>query len=170
MPREASKEYFILSFDLPREKASGRVRVHRLLYELGILKIQESLYGMPATPENELRMREALKEISTAGGKGILFRSQVIETTGKGVENEMEYIFSAYLDERYKSIAEKVSEVVKGVRKGMEVKQRSRLVKKLNSVVAEFEKVKGLDKRNVMSSMRSKVESDIGVAVEQLHA
>jgi hypothetical protein len=166
MAKSETGEYFILSFDIPRELGSGRVKVYRMLRDRNIPKIQGSLYGLPASAENEAAIRHAADEIRKVGGSPLVFHATL--WNGEAGLN-VDKLFGKTLDERYKRLSERVREAMKNVKKGMDVKTASRATEELGRIADEFGQVKLRDNRDTISNTRSKLESDLAVASEELH-
>lgn len=168
MAKSETGEYFILSFDIPRELGSGRVKVYRMLRDKNIPKIQGSLYGLLATPENEMAVRYAAEEIRKAGGSPLVFHATLWDgESARGID--VDRLFGKTLDERYKRLSERVREASKSVKKGMDVKIASRVMEELSKIADEFEQVRLRDNRDTISNTRSKLESDLAVVSEELH-
>jgi len=66
---------YILIFDLPRNKASVRVKVNRLLHRIDAEKVQQSVW----MHENYEWLKEAKEIIVSSGGSAILLKGEVIE-------------------------------------------------------------------------------------------
>ncbi|MEW6329755.1 MAG: hypothetical protein AB1468_06625 [Candidatus Micrarchaeota archaeon] len=169
MAKSETGAYFILSFDIPRELGSERVKVYRMLRDKNIPKIQGSLYGLPATSENEIAVRQAADEIKKVGGSPLVFHATLWDGEETRGLVDVDRLFGKTLDERYRKLSERAREASKSIKKGMDVKTASGVAEELSKIADEFEQVKLRDNRDTISNMRSKLESELAVASEELH-
>ncbi|MDA8229293.1 MAG: hypothetical protein M0T74_16625 [Desulfitobacterium hafniense] len=68
----SSYSWIILSYKVPSEPSTFRVRVWRNLKELGVLYLQQSVCVVPNTPEVAKKIQHVLKVVEESQGEGLL--------------------------------------------------------------------------------------------------
>jgi len=99
------RSWWVFAFYLPGESAYARVKVWRRLQDIGAVSFKKALYLLPENPETLEDLEWTLKEVTTAGGQGIVFSASVVEGLSDG---ELQALFSAAREAQYKELADEV--------------------------------------------------------------
>jgi len=67
---EASRQWVLLAYRLPREPSTPRITLWRKLKRLGAVQVLDSLAGLPFTPRSREQFEWLSQEVIEAGGEG----------------------------------------------------------------------------------------------------
>jgi len=81
------------------------VKVWRRLQDIGAVSFKKALYLLPESPETLEDLEWTLKEVTTAGGQGIVFSASVVEGLSDG---ELQALFGAAREAQYKELADEI--------------------------------------------------------------
>lgn len=111
-------QWLMISYTLPREPSRVRVSIWRKLKKIGAVNIQQSLWILPLSEENESVFRGIEKEVEKSGGEAVLFYSSA------GDENEKAIIdkFNEARNEEYGELLEQCGDFFKEIEKETERK------------------------------------------------
>ena len=73
------REFLVLVFDIPREKAYLRVKIWRKLQKFGAELRYGSHWTLPFNKENLANMKQICKEIRKSGGKAEVIKGEKVE-------------------------------------------------------------------------------------------
>src|SRR5258705_11447677 len=96
------RSWWVFAFYLPGESAYARVKVWRRLQDIGAVSFKKALYLLPESPETLEDLEWTLKEVTSAGGQGIVFSASVVEGLSDG---ELQALFGAAREAQYKALA-----------------------------------------------------------------
>ena len=79
-PRAAEPaNWLLLLHQLPAKPAYARVKLWRRLQALGAVAVKNAVYALPAGPQAQEDFEWALKEITAAGGEGMIVEARLID-------------------------------------------------------------------------------------------
>ena len=102
-------KWWAFAFYLPGESAYARVKVWRRLQDIGAASFKKALYLLPANPETLEDLEWTLKEVTAAGGQGVIFSAGVVEGLSDG---ELAALFDAARELQYQELAGEVRKVL----------------------------------------------------------
>jgi len=97
-----NNEWVALCYTMPREPSRVRVSVWRRLKKIGSVNLQQSLWVMPYTKENEKLFDEIKEDIIGNNGEAFIMRSIVDEENKKAIMEK----FNAARNEEYQEVIE----------------------------------------------------------------
>jgi hypothetical protein len=100
-------EWWAFAFYLPAESNYARVKVWRRLQDIGAASFKKALYLLPANSEALEDLEWTLKEVTAAGGRGVIFAASVVEGMSDG---ELRRLFDDAREAQYRELAEEVRE------------------------------------------------------------
>ena len=106
-------EWLAISYTLPREPSRARVSVWRKLKKIGAVNVQQSVWLLPMSEENERSFREIKDEVASNGGESFLMWSSV---DGDGRKILIRH-FNDARDEEYTELLEQCEEFYKEIDK-----------------------------------------------------
>lgn len=71
--------WLVLLHQLPAKPAYARVKLWRRLQALGALAVKNAAYALPAGPQAQEDLEWALKEITAAGGEGVVLEARLVD-------------------------------------------------------------------------------------------
>ena len=101
----APAKWWAFAFYLPGESAYARVKVWRRLQDIGAASFKKALYLLPANPQTLEDLEWTLKEVTAAGGQGVIFSAGVVEGLNDG---ELAALFDAAREVEYKELADEI--------------------------------------------------------------
>jgi hypothetical protein len=104
-PNHSPAKWWAFAFYLPGESAYARVKVWRRLQDIGAASFKKALYLLPANPETLEDLEWTLKEVSAAGGQGVIFAAGVVEGLS---DAELAALFDTAREAQYEDLAEEI--------------------------------------------------------------
>lgn len=104
-PTQPARSWWAFAFYLPGDSAYARVKVWRRLQDIGAASFKKALYLLPANPEALEDLEWTLKEVTAAGGTGVIFSASVVEGLSDG---ELAALFDAAREAQYKELADEI--------------------------------------------------------------
>jgi hypothetical protein len=101
----AARSWWAFAFYLPAEAASARVKIWRRLQDIGAASFKKALYLLPANPETLEDLEWTMKEVTAAGGQGVIFSASVVEGLS---DAEISSLFDAARETQYRELADQV--------------------------------------------------------------
>jgi hypothetical protein len=102
---QSPRSWWAFAFYLPAESAYARVKVWRRLQDIGAASFKKALYLLPANPETLEDLEWTLKEVTAAGGQGVIFSAGVVEGLSDG---ELSALFDAAREVQYQQLADEI--------------------------------------------------------------
>jgi len=102
---QTPRRWWTFAFSLPTESAYSRVKVWRRLQDIGAVSFKKALYLLPENPETLEDLEWTLKEVTAAGGQGVIFSASVVEGLSDG---ELAALFDAAREAQYQELAGEV--------------------------------------------------------------
>ena len=99
------RSWWTFAFYLPAESAYARVKVWRRLQDIGAVSFKKALYLLPENPETLEDLEWTLKEVTSAGGQGVIFSASVVEGLSDG---DLAALFDAAREAQYQELAGEV--------------------------------------------------------------
>lgn len=106
-------EWIAINYTLPREPSRTRVSVWRKLKKIGAVSIQQSMWILPLSDENNVLLNKIKNEVSQNGGEALVITFSV-EEDGKNLIIEK---FNMARDEEYRELLEQCEEFFKEIDK-----------------------------------------------------
>lgn len=106
-------KWIALSYSLPREPSRARVSIWRKLKKIGAVSIQQSMWILPLSNENNRLLREIKDEVSQNGGEAFTMTLSADEDGEKIMIGQ----FNAARDEEYGELLEQCGEFFKEIDK-----------------------------------------------------
>jgi len=97
----SSLSWLLFCHRLPAKPASGRAKIWRKLNKIGAIKLNCSIYLLPATSEHRERLQWLLAEVNALGGDGICAESERIEPLSN---EEITAMFNNQAEARYRQL------------------------------------------------------------------
>jgi hypothetical protein len=104
----SARAWWAFAFYLPGEAASARVKIWRRLQDIGAASFKKALYLLPANQETLEDLEWTMKEVTAAGGHGVILEAKVIEGLNDG---EIAALFDAAREAQYRELADEVRKV-----------------------------------------------------------
>ena len=97
--------WLLLLHQLPAKPAYARVKLWRRLQALGAVAVKNAVYALPAGPQAQEDFEWALKEITAAGGEGMIVEARLID----GLSDEgVRALFNAAREADYRALAKDI--------------------------------------------------------------
>jgi hypothetical protein len=122
--------WLLLIHQLPAKPAYARVKLWRRLQALGAVAVKNAVYALPAGAPAQEDFEWVLKEISEAGGEGMILEARLIDGMSDG---EVRALFNAAREADYRALAKELRAAEKA---GGAPAQLSRLKAEAARVVA----------------------------------
>lgn len=106
-------EWLVLNFTLPREPSRARVAIWRKLKKLGSVSIQQSMWILPLSEENQLYFSEIKDEVIRNNGEAFVMMSSVDEAGKKIIIERL----NAARDEEYVELLEQCEDFFREIDK-----------------------------------------------------
>lgn len=141
-----NNEWVTLSYTLPREPSRVRVSVWRRLKKMGSVNLQQSLWIMPLSNENESLFSEIKDDIISNSGEAFIMRSTVDEENKKVIMEK----FNTARDEEYLELIEQCEDFFKEIdkeigRKNFSFAEIEENEEELNKLKKWYEKILARD-------------------------
>ena len=102
--------WLLLLQQLPAKPAYARVKLWRRLQSLGAVAVKNSVYALPASSQAQEDFEWALKEITAAGGEGMIIEARLIDgLSDDGVRG----LFNSARETEYRALAKEIRAVEK---------------------------------------------------------
>lgn len=111
-------QWLVISYTLPREPSRVRVSIWRKLKKIGAVNIQQSLWFLPLSEENESVFRGIEKEVEKNGGEAVLLSSAADDDNNKAIIDK----FNEARNEEYGELLEQCGDFFKEIEKETERK------------------------------------------------
>jgi hypothetical protein len=110
-PRVAEPaDWLLLLHQLPAKPAYARVKLWRRLQSLGAVAVKNAVYALPASAQAQEDFDWALKEITAAGGEGMIVEARLID----GLSDEaVRGLFNSAREADYRTLAKELRAVEK---------------------------------------------------------
>ncbi len=95
-------EWIVINYTLPREPSRIRVSIWRKLKKIGAINMQQSMWILPQSDENNDLLNEIKNDVSQNNGEAFVMKSSVDEDSKKIIIER----FNAARDEEYKELLE----------------------------------------------------------------
>ena len=105
----AARTWWAFAFYLPGEAASARVKIWRRLQDIGAASFKKAMYLLPANSETLEDLEWTMKEVTAAGGHGVILEARVIEGLSDG---EIAALFDAAREVQYRELADEIRKVL----------------------------------------------------------
>jgi hypothetical protein len=99
------RKWWAFAFYLPGEAASARVKIWRRLQDIGAASFKKALYLLPANDDTLEDLEWTMKEVSAAGGQGVILEGTVVEGLS---DAEIAALFDAAREAQYGELADEV--------------------------------------------------------------
>jgi hypothetical protein len=106
----APVNWLLLIHQLPAKPAYARVKLWRRLQALGAVAVKNAVYALPAVPEAQEDFEWVLKEITEAGGEGMILEARLIDGMS---DAEVRAQFNAAREADYRALAKEIRAVEK---------------------------------------------------------
>jgi len=100
-----SAEWLLLLHQLPAKPAYARVKLWRRLQALGAVAVKNAVYALPAGPQAQEDFEWALKEITAAGGEGMIFEARLIDGLS---DDAVRALFNTAREAEYRALAKEI--------------------------------------------------------------
>jgi len=162
------RQWFLLIFDLERKKNKEKVQIFRKLAVSNIIRLQYSVYAVTVSPENEARIKEIAQTLKEFGADVLLFEGTLRDIgVGKtSSQQDLERMAGETLDAKYNKLIEDLREAKEKAKKAETGKEKRRVLEKILGISKRFVALSSLDPREVMSTKRSLLESELFDAKE----
>jgi CRISPR-associated endonuclease Cas2 len=157
------RQWYLLIFDLEEKKKKERVQIFRKLAVSPILKLQQSVYAITVSPENESRIKEIGQMLKEFGADVLLFEGRLKEI-GVGSttsEQDLQKMAGETLDAKYIQLIEDLRALRQKAEKAETGKEKRKVVEQILNISKKFVVLSSLDPREVVSSKRSLLESEL---------
>lgn len=128
--------WLLISYNLPTEPSRYRVATWRSLKRLGALNIQQSLWCLPLTGENDSSLRKVSADIEEAGGSSFLMKAAFVRPLE---ERRVVGLFDEMRDVEYGEFVAECEKFLAEIRK--EISKAKFIFAELEEEEAEFEKL-----------------------------
>lgn len=105
--------WLVISYTLPREPSRIRVSIWRKLKKTGAVNIQQSLWILPLSQENETVLQKIKAEVFHSDGEAVILYSAVKEDDQALIQDK----FNAARNEEYKELLEQCGDFFKEIDK-----------------------------------------------------
>src|SRR5580765_1148010 len=102
MQRSDPAKWLLLIHQVPTKPHYARVRIRRRLTQLGAVAIKNTVYVLPARPENRAAASELAREVLRQGGEAVVCEAQLVEGLADGA---VEDLLRGASDAEYTTIA-----------------------------------------------------------------
>ena len=103
-------DWLLLLHQLPAKPAYARVKLWRRLQSLGAVAVKNAVYALPAGAQAQEDFEWALKEITAAGGEGMIVEARLID----GLSDEaVRGLFNSAREADYRTLAKELRAVEK---------------------------------------------------------
>jgi CRISPR/Cas system-associated endoribonuclease Cas2 len=162
------KQWFLLIFDLEKKKNKERVQIFRKLAVSNILKLQHSVYAVGVSYENESRIKEIAQALKEFGADVLLFEGTLRDIgVGKtSSQQDLERMAGESLDGKYSQLIEELRGFKDKIKKAETGREKRRVLEQILNLSKRFVALSSLDPREVMSTKRSLLESELFDAKE----
>jgi hypothetical protein len=104
-----ARKWWAFAFYLPGDAASARVKIWRRLQDIGAASFKKALYLLPANDDTLEDLEWTMKEVSAAGGQGVILEGTVVEGLS---DAEIAALFDAARELQYGELADEVRKLV----------------------------------------------------------
>jgi len=98
-------EWLLLLHQLPAKPAYARVKLWRRLQALGAVAVKNAVYALPAGPQAQEDFEWALKEITAAGGEGMIVEARLIDGLS---DDAVRALFNTAREAEYRALAKEI--------------------------------------------------------------
>ncbi len=102
--------WLLLLHQLPAKPAYARVKLWRRLQALGAVAVKNAVYALPASPQAQEDFEWALKEITGAGGEGMIVEARLIDGLS---DDAVRGLFNSAREADYRALAKEIRAVEK---------------------------------------------------------
>ena len=102
---EESASWLLLLHQLPAKPAYARVKLWRRLQALGAAAVKNAVYALPAGPQAQEDFEWVLKEITEAGGEGMIVEARLIDGLS---DDAVRALFNSAREADYRALAEEI--------------------------------------------------------------
>jgi hypothetical protein len=100
--------WLLLLHQLPAKPAYARVKLWRRLQALGAVAVKNATYALPAGPQAQEDFEWALKEITAAGGEGMIVEARLIDGLS---DDAVRGLFNSAREADYRALAKEIRAV-----------------------------------------------------------
>jgi len=157
------RQWYLLIFDLEKKKNKERVQIFRKLAVSNILRLQHSVYAVDVSADNESRIREIAQALKEFGADVLLFEGTLRDIgVGKtSSEQDLQRMAGESLDEKYNKLIENLRALKDKIKKAGTGREKRRVLEQILNLSKRFVALSSLDPREVMSTKRSLLESEL---------
>ena len=134
--------WIVLIASLPPHPSSLRVRIWRKLRGLGAVALKNSVYLLPATPENSEQFQWLTQEVQRDGGEATLLKVDRVENMTPA---QVIQLFRDARDADYRQLAERYRKLLKAMDRKARGRGATRLPEELRRLGREFERLSEID-------------------------
>jgi hypothetical protein len=102
--------WLLLLHQLPAKPAYARVKLWRRLQSLGSVAVKNSVYALPASAQAQEDFEWALKEITAAGGEGMIVEARLIDGLS---DDAVRGLFNRAREAEYRDLAKEIRTMAK---------------------------------------------------------
>ncbi len=102
--------WLLLLHQLPAKPAYARVKLWRRLQALGAVAVKNAVYALPASAQAQEDFEWALKEITGAGGEGMIVEARLIDGSS---DDAVRGLFNSAREADYRALAKEIRAVEK---------------------------------------------------------
>src|SRR4051794_31657300 len=102
--------WLLLLHQLPAKPAYARVKLWRRLQGLGAVAVKNAVYALPASQPAQEDFEWALKEITAAGGEGMIVEARLIDGLS---DDAVRALFNTAREEDYRTLASEIRSLEK---------------------------------------------------------
>ena len=118
--------WLLLLHQLPAKPAYARVKLWRRLQSLGAVAVKNSVYALPASSQAQEDFEWALKEITAAGGEGMIVEARLIDGLS---DDAVRGLFNSAREADYRALAKEIRAVEKGAAPAQVARLRAEAVR-----------------------------------------
>jgi hypothetical protein len=114
--------WLLLLHQLPAKPAYARVKLWRRLQALGAVAVKNAVYALPTGAQAQEDFEWALKEITAAGGEGMIMEARLIDGLS---DDAVRGLFNAAREADYRALAKEIRAVEKDAAPGQIARLRT---------------------------------------------
>lgn len=128
--------WLIISYNLPTEPSRHRVATWRALKRMGAINIQQSMWVLPHSQDNQAVLQKLAQDIGAAGGESILMESVFFREDD---EKRIISLYNALRNEEYQEFTTECEKFLKEIQK--EIAKKKFIYAEFEEEEAELEKL-----------------------------
>src|SRR5262245_13340518 len=97
--------WLLLLHQLPAKPAYARVKLWRRLQSLGAVAVKNAVYALPASAQAQEDFEWTLKEITEAGGEGMIVEARIIDGL---TDDAVRALFNSAREADYRALAKEI--------------------------------------------------------------